>query len=295
MGLHDRTYWKEDGGSFYQGGGGGHPGGRMGFGGMPKPGPAVKWLLITNVAVFFFQLLPNVSTHLALIPRNWWFVWNYMTFQFLHGSPIHLLFNMIGLYFLGMVLERAWGIKRFVIFYFACGVFAGVCHIVLTFALGEDPSIPLVGASGGVYGIIVACAILFPQIRLVLLFFLVPIRFVAVLFLGLAVYYIFEGAMRGGVGGGIAHGAHLGGAVMAAVWVWVLPRFRGAAQEAKLRRRQGAWDRKMKQRADEQTEIDRILAKIHDQGINSLSAREKNILQKATRKQQAEEDRAHRL
>jgi membrane associated rhomboid family serine protease len=290
MGLHDRTYWKDDrGGGGY--GGGGSFGGGMGAGQMPKPGPAVTALLIANIAMFFLQLLPDVTRYLVLVPADWWFVWNYITFQFLHGSPMHLIFNMIGLYFLGMVLERAWGPRRFVTFYLACGVFAGICHVVMTFARGGDLWIPLLGASGGVYGIVVACAILFPQIRLILLFFLVPIRFVALLFLGLAVYSM----LQGGVGGGIAHAAHLGGAAMAAVWVWVLPRLRGAAQEASLKRRQGAWDRKMKQRASEQAEIDRILGKIKVNGLNSLTRREKDTLQKASRRQQAEEDRAHRL
>jgi len=258
---------------------------------MPKPGPVVAVLLIANIAMFFLQLLPNVTAYLVLIPAQWWFVWNYITFQFLHADPMHLIFNMIGLYFLGMVLERAWGARRFVTFYFVCGVFAGICHVLATFARGGNTGIPLLGASGGVYGIVVACAILFPQIRLVLLFFLVPIRFAALLFLGLAIYSI----LQGGAGGGVAHAAHLGGAAMAGVWVWVLPRLRGAARDAGLKRRQGAWDRKMKQRAAEQAEIDRILDKIRVNGLNSLTRREKHTLQEATRRQQAEEDRAHRL
>ena len=293
MGLHDRTYWKDDrggGGHFYGGGGGGFGGGVRG-GQMPKPGQAVTVLLTANIVMFFLQLAPNVTGHLVLVPARWWFVWNYITFQFLHGGPMHLIFNMIGLYFLGMVLEKAWGARTFVTFYFACGVFAGICHVLATFAGGDNPGIPLLGASGGVYGIVVACAILFPQIRLILLFFLVPIRFAAILFLGVAVYYI----LQGGAGGGVAHAAHLGGAVMAAVWVWGLPRLRGAAQEASLKRRQGAWDRKMKQRAAEQAEIDRILDKIKVSGLNSLTRREKDTLQQATKRQQAEEDRAHRL
>ena len=287
MGLHDRTYWKDDQG----GGGSGGFGGGMGAGQMPKPGPAVGMLLIANIAMFFFQLVPGVTGHLVLVPARWWFVWNYITFQFLHGGPMHLIFNMIGLYFLGMVLERAWGPRRFVTFYFVCGVFAGICHVLMTFAGVGDPRIPLLGASGGVYAIVVACAILFPHIRLILLFFLVPIRFAALLFLGVAVYYI----LQGGSGGGVAHAAHLGGAVMAAVWVWVLPRLRGAARDASLRHQQGAWDRKMKQRAAEQAEIDRILDKIKVSGLNSLTRGEKDTLQQATKRQQAEEDRAHRL
>jgi len=272
-------------------GGGGFAGGPVRFGGMPKPGQAVTSLLIANIAMFFLQLAPGVNKHLMLVPRDWWFFWNYITFQFLHADLMHLLFNMMGLYFLGMYLERAWGSKRFLVFYFSCGVFAGICHVVATFAMGWERWIPLLGASGGVYGIVAACAILFPHIRLVLMFFLVPIRFAALLFLFVAVYYM----LQGGAGGGVAHAAHLGGAAMAGFWVWGLPRLRGAAQDASLKRKQGAWDRKMKQRADEQAEIDRILDKIKLKGLNSLTRREKRTLQEATRRQQAEEDKAHRL
>jgi len=293
MGLHDRPYWKDDqgggGGNFY-GGGGGFGGGMRG-GQMPKPGRAVGTLLIANVVMFFLQLVPGVEEQLVLIPARWWYVWNYVTFQFLHGGPMHLIFNMIGLYFLGMILEKAWAPRRFVTFYLACGVFAGICHVLVTFAMGGKTEIPMLGASGGVYAIVVACAILFPHIRLILLFFLVPIRFVAILFVAVGVYSILAAHPDDRT----AHAAHLGGAVMAAFWVWVLPRLRGAAQEANLKRRQGAWDRKMKQRAAEQAEIDRILDKIKVNGLNSLSRREKDTLQKATRRQQAEEDRAHRL
>jgi membrane associated rhomboid family serine protease len=281
----------QGGGNFYGGGGGGGGfGGGMRAGGMPKPGPAVMALLIANVVMFFLQLAPGVTKHFVLVAGRWWFVWNYITFQFLHVDPMHLIFNMIGLYFLGMVLEKAWGRRRFVTFYFSCGVFAGICHVMVIFAMGGKPETRLLGASGGVYGIVVACAILFPHIRLILLFFLVPIRFAALLFLGVAVYYI----LRGG-GGNVSHAAHLGGAAMAAVWVWLLPRFQAAARDASLKRRQGAWDRKMKQRAANQAEIDRILDKIKTSGLNSLTRREKNTLQEATRRQQAEEDRAHRL
>jgi len=290
MGLNNRTYWRDDQGPGGYGGGGGFGGG-MHAGQMPRPGRAVGALLIANIAMFFLQLVPGVMEHLVLIPRDWMYVWNYVTFQFLHADPLHLLFNMLGLYFLGMVLERAWGPRRFLRFYFTCGVFAGICHVAATHAMGQGTWIPLLGASGGVYGVVVACAILFPHIRLVLLFFLVPIRFAVFLFLGIAVYSI----LAGGAGGGVAHAAHLGGAVMAAAWIWVLPRLRNAAQDADLKRKQGAWDRKMKKRAEDQAEIDRILDKIRVHGLNSISRREKHTLQEATKRQQAEEDKAHRL
>ncbi|MBT3200194.1 MAG: rhomboid family intramembrane serine protease [Phycisphaerales bacterium] len=291
MGLDNRTYCREDQGGGYggAGGGGGGFGGGMRAGQLPKPSQAITVLLIANVVIFLLQHIRGVSEYLMLFPTRWWFVWNYITFQFAHGDVMHLFGNMLGLYMLGGVLERAWGARRFVIFYLTCGIFAGLCHLGITYVKGGSP-LPLLGASGGVFGILAACAILFPHIKLIVFLFLVPIRFMAILLLALGAYYMLLGG-----GGNTAHAAHLGGAVMGAFWVWGLPRLQGAAGEASLKRKQGAWDRKMKQRAEDQSEIDRILDKIRAQGLNSLSRGEKHTLQQATKRQQADEDKAHRL
>ncbi len=290
MGLHNRKYMKDD-----QGGHGGYrdEGGFVtrGTGKLSKPTRAVTVLLIANVVIFLLQLVPGVTEKLVLVSGRWWYVWNYITFQFAHFHPWHLIGNMFGLYILGVILEKEWGPRRFVTFYFACGVFAGICHILLTFLVVGSLQSSLLGASGGVFGILVACAILYPNIRLIMVFFLVPIRVVAIVFLCVAAYFMLPGSRQDGV----SHAAHLGGAVMGAFWVWVLPRFQIAAGEANLKRKQGAWDRKMKQRASEQAEIDRILDKIKLDGLNSLSRSEKHTLQQATKRQQADEDRAHRL
>ena len=89
--------------------------------------------------------------------------------------------------------------------------------------------------------------------------------------------------------------AHLGGALTAAFWIWFLPRIKGAAGEAQARRNRGAWERKLNKRTREQVQIDRILEKIHNSGINSLSAGEKKMLRQATHKQQEEEREIYRL
>ena len=285
MGLYDRPYWRED---FDTGGQR-----RMGFGGMPKPTLVVKWLLIANIAVLLLQLIPGrvMEAVFAVVPSAWWQIWRYVTFQFLHSGMLHLMFNMIGLYFLGMILERAWGPRRFLIFYLSCGAFAGLCHVVTAFAFNPGAmDIPLVGASGGVYAVVLACAILFPQIRVIIFLFPLPIRFAAMLFIGIAVYSILSGIARGGSVGGISHAAHLGGAVAGAFWIWVLPKLWSTAINTRTRRSRGAWQRKLQKQADRQAEIDRLLTKIHEQGINSLTTEEKRALQDATRKQQEEED-----
>jgi membrane associated rhomboid family serine protease len=197
---------------------------------MPRPGRVISRLLIINIVVFFLQVFPDIGNYLfkwgTVIPALWWQPWRYITFQFLHGGLFHLLFNMMGLYFLGMLLESGWGARRFLVFYLGCGAVAGVAHVLMAFALNRGMEVPLLGASGGVYGVVLACAVLFPHIRLIVFLFPMPIRTAAALFLGIAVFFTLQELFAGGTGGGVSHVAHLGGAVAAAVWIWVLPKLR---------------------------------------------------------------------
>ncbi len=167
---------------------------RMQAGGMlPSLTPYVKYLLIINVVVHMIQsifperLEPLFAASGASI-SNALQIWRLITFQFLHGSPGHLLSNMLGLYFLGTILEKSWGSKNFITFYLVSGVFGGLLFTIAS-AFGAFHGRPLVGASGGVLALLVACAILFPHIK-ILLFFIVPIsiRVIAV-FIGLGYFF----------------------------------------------------------------------------------------------------------
>lgn len=304
MGIHDRPYMKDDRRPGY-GPSGGHGGFTLG---MPRPGKAVKYLLMLNVGVFVVQVLlytagkAQLGAYLGVTVSGFWQVWRYLTFQFLHstGNLFHLGLNMLGLYMLGTPLEQHWGTKRFLRFYLSCGVAAGAVYVVLFRALmpPELWGIPLIGASGGVYGILLAAAVLFPHFRLILFLFPVPIRLAAVIvFGGMGLFMLTS--LRGGEGvfapGFWSHAAHLGGAVAAAVWIWLVPRFRGAGQRTRLKIDQGAWQRKMKRRADDEAEIDRLLQKIHERGINGLSRKERRKLQAATKRQQQEDRNLYRL
>ena len=263
--------------------------------GLPRPGKGVAGLIIACVAVFILEAVAGraVIDPFVVRAKDWWQVWRYLTFQFLHASPTHLIFNMIGLYFLGIHLEKAWGTKRFLRFYLLCGAAAGVCHVILAFAFGRGLFVQLLGASGGVFAVILACAILFPRIRLIVLFFPVPIRIAAALFIGIATLGVLGevgSALRGEpVSGGVSDVAHLGGALAAAVWIWLLPKAKAAGRQARAEANRGAWERKMRRRRERQEEIDRILAKIHEKGIGSLSEREKRTLRNATDEQRHEE------
>ena len=290
MGIYDRPYMNES-----QGGGFRGFGRAVGFG-MPKPAKAVKAMLLINIVMFVFQVLSGdldprgsqpVSRLLAVTGGDWWQAWRYVTFQFLHGGIWHIGLNMLGLYMLGTPLERQWGTKRFTWFYLTCGAVAGMAYAGMAWGVGLDMRQPLVGASGGVYAIVLACAVLFPQIKLILLLFPVPIRFACLLIFGYATLTVLSGIANKAYETGAfwSQVAHLGGVVAGAFWIWALPALGLKVIGARQRVKQGAWDRKVKQQADQEKSIDEILRKIHDQGINSLTNKEKRTLADATKKQ----------
>jgi membrane associated rhomboid family serine protease len=225
-------------------------------------------------------------------------VWRYLSFQFLHADFWHIALNMLGLYFLGTPLEQRWGRRRFLAFYLSCGAFAGVAYVVVMLAtMGQAAwSVPLLGASGGVYGIILAAAVLFPHFRLIFLFFPVPIRLAALIIFGGMLFTVFAGLAGRGISPAFwSQVAHLGGTAVAAVWLWVVPRASGAISDGRQRIRWGTWQRRIEHQREEQMELDRILDKIHEQGITSLTRREKKILHDATRRQREQERELHRL
>ena len=299
MGLHDRPYWREP-----QRGGLGGAGGGMRLS-LPRPGRPVKVLLILNLAVFVLQMFLDrprrygdpglMSLWFGATVGGYWQVWRYVTFQFLHADFWHIALNMLGLYMLGSPLETTWGPRRFLTFYLVCGVAAGVAYVVIAALFGGPAWRPLIGASGGVFGIVLACAVLFPQFRLIFVIFPVPIRLAAAIIFGGMILLVLQSASAaiGGepaaMGAAMSDVAHLGGAAAAAVWIWVLPTLRGTMSQARSRSKQGAWRRKMQRLADEQADIDRILDKIKQEGIASLSEKEKRTLQDATRRQRHEE------
>ena len=266
------------------------PGGMLG--GMPRPGPVVARLLLINLVVFFLSIFfgDPMLRLFAVLPDRWLDLWRYLTFQFLHLDPIHILFNMIGLYFLGMLLEMGWGTWRFLVFYLVCGAVAGVAHVIMAFAMGRGHGTFLLGASGGVYAVVLACAVFYPQVRVIVLFFPMPIRVAAALFLGIAVFYTLQEIASGGMmRRQVSDVAHLGGAAAAAVWILISLGLSG-----RLRRRvpfgRGRWERKLKRQRRREKEIDGILAKIRRDGLTSLSRHEKRILRQASEQQRAEDE-----
>ena len=288
MGLSGRHYLRDDdrepGAGFMQG---------MTMG-MPRLTPGVKFLLIANAAVFVVQMFLDrpregghpMSAALGVTVGGYWQIWRYVTFQFLHADYWHILLNMLGVYMLGVPLEQHFGTRRFMVFYLSCGVVAGIAYVVIGAVFGGIGNTPIIGASGGVYAIVLACAVLFPNFKIIFLFFPVPIRLAAVIIFGGMILLVLQSLAQGQAWNAMSDVAHLGGAAAAAFWIWGLPRVAGTLGTARERAGRGAWQRKENARAALQEQVDAILDKVHRAGIQSLTRKEKNILQEETRRQQ---------
>ncbi|UCF43305.1 MAG: rhomboid family intramembrane serine protease [Planctomycetota bacterium] len=203
-------------------------------------------------------------------------LWRLVTYQFLHGNLVHILFNLLGLYFLGPTLERHWGSKRFLTFYLGCGATGGLFYTLLV-AVRFLPAYPMIGASGAILGMLAACAILFPNFVVFIFLFPVPIRVAAVAF---TVIYVLAVISRAANAGGDA--AHLAGMAAGAAYVFS-ERWRG---NIRFKIRSGVRQRKTADQRRLQFEVDRILKKVHDHGIQSLTSAEKRILKQATKAEQ---------
>jgi membrane associated rhomboid family serine protease len=171
--------------------------------------PVTQALILANVLVFVLETLIGSAavTRFALWPLGPQFQpWQLLTYAFLHGSVWHLLLNMFALYMFGSDLERVWGPRRYLLYYVVCVLAAALSQIA--FAATTAAHYPTIGASGGVFGLLLAFALYFPQRMIVLLF--PPIPMPAWLFATLyGVVELVSGVA--GLAGGVAHFAHLGG------------------------------------------------------------------------------------
>jgi membrane associated rhomboid family serine protease len=177
--------------------------------------PAVKFLLIANSAVFVFQTLitfmgtgldHQLTLYFGLVPPLVWhdfYIWQLFTYQFLHGGLFHLLFNMLAVWMFGCDLEQRWGSNFFLRYYFVSVIGGGILNTI--FVPGQMG--PSIGASAGVYGILLAYGLIYPN-RIVYFYFLFPIKMkYFVMIIGAISLYSSLTAGQSG----IAHMAHLGG------------------------------------------------------------------------------------
>ena len=145
--------------------------------------PTIKWLLIANAAMFLLPriILTNLEPFhhfLGLVPAMVWgkgFIWQLVTYMFLHGSFWHIIMNMLILWMFGAELERTWGSREFAKFYFIAGIGAGIINVIFAALRPSMAFVPIIGASGAIYGLLVAYAMLFPE-RYVYVYFLIPVK-----------------------------------------------------------------------------------------------------------------------
>ena len=304
MAYESRDYFRDEQRRY----GGGGFAGRFGGSGRFAAAPVSLWLIIANVAVFLWNALFGGShrgSMLAFSTHGYFSVdtaiyggqvWRLLTYQFLHADFFHLLFNMIGVFFFGPLIEQRLGSKPFLFFYLLCGVGGAVIATILGPIPGVLPvSAPLIGASGALFGILAAAAFFYPHQQVQLLFPPIPMkmRTLCLIFLGIAAVSVLAGSRNAG-----GEACHLGGAAAG----FLLAKFPGVLGVANRvnpraiadapRNAKAAALAKKQQRAkqrliQDEAEADRILDKVRDQGLQSLSQKEKDTLNRATQRRNA--------
>jgi membrane associated rhomboid family serine protease len=180
----------------------------------------VKALIILNVAVFLLQVIGDLAgnhfltVYFGLIPvqvTRSLMLWQFVTYMFLHGGIFHLFFNMLTLFMFGNDLERCWGTRRFLNYYFLTGIGAGMC----SWLAAVDSRTVIIGASGAIYGLLLAYGLLYPN-RIVYLNFLIPVKVKwLVIFMGVMAFL----SSITGSEPGVAHVAHLGGMLIGFIFL----------------------------------------------------------------------------
>jgi membrane associated rhomboid family serine protease len=267
-------------------------------------------LLIVNAIVFFVQLVASSSLTGAEIQEKYFalslaglgngFVWQLLTFQFMHAGWMHIIFNSLAIYFFGRPVETALGRRHFLTLYLASGVIGGLVQMLFAFLIPSFDG-AVVGASAGAYGLVAAFAILHWQERFTLFIYFFPVSMTGKILLVVSLALAFVGMLI--PNSGIANAAHLGGILTGGFYVrwfiqgqwlhWKFPARRAAPREyaAKRAGKGSLWRSAASEPGEDlstdeflKSEVDPILDKISAHGIHSLTAREREILEKARKK-----------
>jgi membrane associated rhomboid family serine protease len=265
----------------------------------PRPG---RWSVLHeyghfSVAKGFFEIIQSAAGNQLVLNLQ---VWRLLTFQFLHDpdSIWHLLFNMFGLWIFGPMVEEVLGRSKYLAFYLVCGIMGGVLYVFLNLlgmaglslpgVLNADPTMPLVGASAGVFGVIMACAYLSPNTVVQLIFPPIPLKmkWLAYGYVGLSLFNLLTSGHNAG-----GDAAHIGGAIGGYFFIRNTHHlgdfFDVLGNSKKPRKPKAGRGRgpKTAGRSDgpSEAEIDRILAKVNTKGIASLTSKEKKTLEQASR------------
>jgi membrane associated rhomboid family serine protease len=255
--------------------------------------PGIRILIISNVAIFVLGwLFPQLNRYLVvyggLVPKLFtqqFFLWQPVSYMFLHGGLMHLFFNMFALWMFGTELEQQWGTKFFLKFYFISGIGAGILSAIVQ----PMSEIPIIGASGSIYGLLLGFALMYPN-RIVYLNFLFPIKvkYFVMIFAGIELFASMSGKS---LESGVAHFTHLSGMIFGYLFLFWNQQRRKRKPRKKITFH---WGNKTKDytkntsRKDsglsEEKELEKLLNKVTLNGYASLSNEEKDRLLELTDK-----------
>ena len=251
----------------------------------------VQQLLIINIAIFIVMLLSNsfdtwTRTYFALNPKDVcknWEIWQCVTYLFLHSTHYiwHILGNMIGLWFLGSALESIWGKRKFLKYYFVVGVGSG--FITAIYMINFYPNVSTIGASGSIYGLLVAYAILFPD-RILYIYGLIPVKAktIAIILGGIALFYSINSNQSSinsnQSSANIGHITHLAGIAMASLYLIYWTKKKQSMKIIKLHKHKKNNSTKIREK-----NVNEILDKINDVGWDSLTDEDKEYLNKESK------------
>jgi membrane associated rhomboid family serine protease len=259
--------------------------------------PGVKKLMIINGAIFLFQQIAGLISpgtleqifglsHLGFFHQ--FKIWQIFTYMFLHGSWMHIIFNLLGLWMFAGELEQNWGTRSFIKYYLYCGAGAGFFIMLMNFVVFSKYNVsPItIGASGAIYAVLLAYGITWPN-REVLLYFVIPIK-IKYLVIGFGLIEFFGTLSTAtGTGGNISHIGHLGGLISGLIYIFSIRRSGSrssgkkngvvgqALKSARLKKKKQEIETRIKAKKI----IDELLAKIARSGMSSLTEEEKKKLE----------------
>lgn len=249
--------------------------------------PAVKVLIIVNAVIYFAQEflgIPSVRAF-GLVPYELLHkgtIWQLVTYMFLHGGFWHVAFNMFALWMFGSQLERVWGAREFLKYYFLTGIGAGLINV----AFSAGSNIPTIGASGAIFGLLLAYGVLFPN-NVILLYFFIPMKAKYFVILFAALEFMMA---RSYAADGIAHFAHLGGMAVGFLYLKGRPIFRALATQASDKKQEEKEATQVKLHAEHladvqtiRSEVDYLLGRISRVGYENLTEEERERLEEASR------------
>jgi membrane associated rhomboid family serine protease len=274
--------------------------------------PVVKKLLIINSVIFLAQLIighyyPNLVEslfglhHIGFIQELK--LWQVVTYMFLHGGWFHILFNLLSLWMFAGEIEQLWGSKLFLRYYLVTGIGAGFFIIVMNYFifLHYQMNPVTIGASGAIYGILLAYGLTWPD-RKVLLYFIIPVKIKYLVLIFGCIEFFGMLSSAAGTGGNISHIGHLGGLITGFIYIYTRMRgrpafkstgnesidniFTRALKKVRLKKKK----KEIEKRIQSKKIIDELLEKIARQGMSSLSTQERNRLEWARKHYYPDQD-----